>query len=770
MPGSFRDQDVDATGIAVPKVRNVNHNATVNVLGTGTLPNISAPSPGPSVFPTLDSQSGAILPISRISQSSIRRSTVSEGSSSVERTTKVRLVEIPTRQTPYPKLTQFQTFLQLQKPKMESRRVRAALEERGTAMERYEHDKAVWLQRAEAYERQLQDISASHAATQRELRATIEDRLCEISGLKQDLLEKNYMIEGIGLRCDELNTALAVVQDDMKREREQFQAEREQEIRNLEARLMSSIEQSNASLRNDADQVGSLPRPTSGAHQPDLPHEGMDLDTTPQSAPDQSASHVQSPTPRSASRATITTSHSAPQVPSHLRDNSNALSRDSTLSVLSRSAAEPNGNHARPSAPPPSSRPSAPPPSSRLSAPPPPLRTSAPPPPSRPRPPSSDDDNLQDTSTELPSLPPPSRHQRGQLRALQKVVDAEKERFKKSDDRNAHLNQVRRLFSDFFQAPEDEDFYSTHIAAPREAVDRYLDGKGPGPDTNDLHFTDLDPANNAWNHAVCSYLAKVLWNRQTTEGWVTKKGKAVAAVSEAYWEDAVLQKFKRVRSSWMNARRQLIQDPTTGRTRKESQQEVYTRRLDKLEETRTVVRQRMRRDQRWVRRKEICTTKMQLATKPLEKSHWAEILKIVEILGKDGMSSDESTEEEDTHRSCYRVSLLPWRREFDAIMEAIDVERFGEQSGYSKRGSVPTTRYRQDRRLAHSGDDVPSTATRIRISHRLPVPNLPAAFYDDGWISGRSEEYIDNVLHGSEQGYDWVIRVAEAYSGRTSSC
>ncbi|KAI1789380.1 hypothetical protein LXA43DRAFT_1096420 [Ganoderma leucocontextum] len=160
---------------------------------------------------------------------------------------------------------------------------------------------------------------------------------------------------------------------------------------------------------------------------------------------------------------------------------------------------------------------------------------------------------------------------------------------------------------------------------------------------------------------------------------------------------------------------------------------------------------------------------MQLATKPLEKSRWMEVLKIAEILGKDGMSSDESTEEEDTHRSCYHVSLLPWRCNFNAIMEAIDVERFGEQSGYSKRGSVPTPRYRQDRRLAHSGDDVPSTATSIRVSHRPPVSNLPAA-YDDGWISGHSEEYIDNVLHGSKQGYEWVIRVAEAYSGRTNSC
>ena len=147
---------------------------------------------------------------------------------------------------------------------------------------------------------------------------------------------------------------------------------------------------------------------------------------------------------------------------------------------------------------------------------------------------------------------------------------------------------------------------------------------------------------------------------------------------------------------------------------------------------------------------------MQLTTQPFEKNRWAEFLKILEILGQDGMSSDESTEEEDTHRACFRVSLLPWRRDFSAIMEAIDIERFGEQSGYSKRGSVPTPRYRQDQTL---------TEESLHVSRRPPVTNLPAAFYHERWISKRSEEYVNEVLHGSEQGYDWVIRVVEAYSG-----
>lgn len=95
-------------------------------------------------------------------------------------------------------------------------------------------------------------------------------------------------------------------------------------------------------------------------------------------------------------------------------------------------------------------------------------------------------------------------------------------------------------------------------------------------------------------------------------------------------------------------------------------------------------------------------------------------------------------------------------------METIDAERFKEQSGYSNRGSVPTPRYRQDRRLA-SSKDAPAT---VRISRRPPVTKLPAAFYDDDWTSTRSTEYVHGVLCGSDQGYEWVVRVAEAYSGQ----
>ena len=103
----------------------------------------------------------------------------------------------------------------------------------------YEHDKAIWLQRAAAYEHQLQEISAAHAATEREMRTSVNDHLCEISSLRRDLAEKDAMIGDIGLRCDELKTALTSVREELKGERERSQAQREREMRDLESRLMS---------------------------------------------------------------------------------------------------------------------------------------------------------------------------------------------------------------------------------------------------------------------------------------------------------------------------------------------------------------------------------------------------------------------------------------------------------------------------------------------------------------------------------------------------
>ncbi|PIL29379.1 hypothetical protein GSI_09431 [Ganoderma sinense ZZ0214-1] len=641
MPGSF-EEELGARGLAV---------LPPPTLSSPPPPTLSSPLP-----PMLGALSRSMIPASRSShQTSSSGDDPSLGE--VKRSSKVRVVEIP-RQPPVAPHSQLYTFLHLQHSKVESRRVRAALEDHETTANQYEHDK-------------LQEISAAHAVTERDLRDTIDNRLREISSLKQDVGQKNAMIEGIGRCCDELNTALAEVRGELeeereklKAEREKAKAEREEGIRDLEARLLSSIQQSHAATVSSCLALRTpQSRPTSNAPN----DEPMNPNTAPSCSP-RTRSGIVQPARRAESLSTFTT----PQVSS--REHVNSASQRHALSVPAPNEADRNREQGSSA--------------SGLSA-----SGQLP----LPQWSLSDDPSTQSPSPpiRLPPLLPQTQRQHAQLQAVQKAVSAERERFKKTDDRNAHLTQVRRLFSDVFQAPADEDFYSVHVAAPREEVDRYLDGEGPGPDTGDLHFTDLEPYNNAWNCAVSRHLAHMVWDRQSTERWTTKKGGRAASASEAYWEDLILQKFKRVRKGWMDAQRKVVQDPATGQSHIESLEEAETRHFGKGEETRTVARQRERRFTRWERRTGICTTKMQLATVPFEKTRWTEFLKIIDILGKDGMSSDESTEEE--------------------------------------------------------------------------VAKLPAAFYNDDWISTRSDEYVHGVLYGSDQGYEWVIRVAEAYNGRAAN-
>lgn len=207
------------------------------------------------------------------------------------------------------------------------------------------------------------------------------------------------------------------------------------------------------------------------------------------------------------------------------------------------------------------------------------------------------DELRNDISASLPqSRAMTSPRQRAHETAIRKAVEEEKARLKKSPDRNHHLAEVRRLFLQLYDAPEDEDFIANHVPAPQDAVNLYLEGKGPGPDQYQFRFTKAAPFNNPWNRAIAVHLAGVLWHRQQTERWYLKTGREVQTVSEAYWEDAVLDKFKRIRVRWMNTEPRIVEDPRTGEHRQESRDEADERRFNEGEALNAVGRRRERRN------------------------------------------------------------------------------------------------------------------------------------------------------------------------------
>jgi hypothetical protein len=72
---------------------------------------------------------------------------------------------------------------------------------------------------------------------------------------------------------------------------------------------------------------------------------------------------------------------------------------------------------------------------------------------------------------------------------------------------------------------------------------------------------------------------------------------------------------------------------------------------------------------------------------------WKWLKKLVETLGSDGMSSEESVVEGQLQKS-YRTKILPWRRDVNKALSMIDDARWAPSSGFAPQGSKPVPRER----------------------------------------------------------------------------
>jgi hypothetical protein len=116
---------------------------------------------------------------------------------------------------------------------------------------------------------------------------------------------------------------------------------------------------------------------------------------------------------------------------------------------------------------------------------------------------------------------------------------------------------------------------------------------------------------------------------------------------------------------------------------------------------------------------------------------WTWLGNVLEELGQEGMSSDESDVENETE-TIYRPKTMPWRRKMDKELDLIDASRF-KQKVFGKQGSKPVRRYRHP--------DNP-------VSTREPVEGLPRSFYDDDWFNHRAGR--DRILQISLVDFPWM--------------
>ena len=126
--------------------------------------------------------------------------------------------------------------------------------------------------------------------------------------------------------------------------------------------------------------------------------------------------------------------------------------------------------------------------------------------------------------------------------------------------------------------------------------------------------------------------------------------------------------------------------------------------------------------------------------------NWKWLKSLIETLGHDGMSSEDSMDESDLEVT-YRLKILEWRRNIDHELKILDGEYLRYRKAKSHRGQKPAPRRRQGN----------------KVSTREPVCGLPLNLYNETWLVMKTDEYMERTLKISEKPFKWrELRAAVA--------
>ena len=119
---------------------------------------------------------------------------------------------------------------------------------------------------------------------------------------------------------------------------------------------------------------------------------------------------------------------------------------------------------------------------------------------------------------------------------------------------------------------------------------------------------------------------------------------------------------------------------------------------------------------------------------------WEWLFRVLEYLGVDGMSSEESSVE--NNRVVYRVKIMAWRRDITDCLNMIDKQRHLIPGLFSNSGSKGVAKQR-------GGGPV------FLVLDRAPVLKLPHAFYNDAWFNSIGERR-QLTLKVSKERFEWL--------------
>ncbi|KAI6135240.1 hypothetical protein EDD17DRAFT_1771942 [Pisolithus thermaeus] len=257
---------------------------------------------------------------------------------------------------------------------------------------------------------------------------------------------------------------------------------------------------------------------------------------------------------------------------------------------------------------------------------------------------------------------------------------------------NDNLEHIRELFSHVFSVTGDGDFLSYELLSC-EVITSFTEGSGLGPDPINLQWDFSSLVSLLWNKAIIDILLNKLHALCMEENWSTMSR------SDKYWREAIKQKFNWIKVIWNKGSpwrldNNILETPTKVATR------LMQGKIDDLKTAQkdmqrvavslflVLVSSALQGMQKFwhcsITTKSFLCAELAWGTK--DKDVWQWLSKVVDHLGNDGMSLEDSEEED--MQTIFRVHGMPWRCDIDKELQFID-SKHKDLAISSSRGAKP---------------------------------------------------------------------------------
>ncbi|KAI5995372.1 hypothetical protein EDC04DRAFT_2585874, partial [Pisolithus marmoratus] len=165
----------------------------------------------------------------------------------------------------------------------------------------------------------------------------------------------------------------------------------------------------------------------------------------------------------------------------------------------------------------------------------------------------------------------------------------------------------------------------------------FTEGDRPGPDPINLQWDFTGPISSLWNQAFIKILLDKLHALCTEEKWTTKPR------SNEYWKEVIKQKFNQIKVIWTKGRPKRLETSILETPTQVAARLMHTK-MDDLKTT-------------WKDTQRVAVSHFS------DVELWQWLSDIIDYLGTDGMSSDNSEEED--MQTIFQVCSMPWRHDID---------------------------------------------------------------------------------------------------------